>query len=128
MCSLEIYERKPIDVVVFQLRFDPSLKLTERIPDFQESVLPKPLLYVERKSQHVDFSLLQNPSVNFLTEDVLVFRTKDTQSTLQLITKLISSVERAHKIWVQLSEFVYFEIKSLSDMMATISETRGGIK
>ena len=88
------YPRNPLEAVIVQLRFDPILKVGDRVADFQDGIRGRFPKFEVQETQSFEI----NPALGVRTRNEREFRfqTKDASGTVFLSTHAVALETRAH--------------------------------
>lgn len=124
--ELRTYPRNPLEAVVVQLRFDPILKVRDRVADFQDGVRHRFPKFEEQVTQSFEIS----PALGVRTrqEPEFRFRASDGSATVFLSTHAVAMESRAHiERDVLLGDFD-IALKSLRSTYESIVALRLGLR
>lgn len=120
------YSRNPLEAVVVQLRFDPILKVEDRVADFQDQVRQRFPKFEEQVTQSFEINPLHG--VRTRQDKEFRFRTKDAAGTVFLSHHAVAMETRAHIERDALLGDFAIVMKALRSVYAPISPLRLGLR
>ena len=127
-----VYRRNPLVAVVAQLRFQPILKIVDKVPDFQERVRETFPRYAESRQSvaHIQFQPVGTPGVEMRDVRQFEFRTPEGAAarTLTLSDQALALESRSHHEKAQFIEKFGRAVEVLLDLVSTVAPVRLGLR
>lgn len=123
----KVYNRNPLENVVFQLRFHPILKIEDKIPDFQECIRDEYPIYQIKKQKTLMFDPVGNIEGE-RQENRFQFLKEDKNSLITIGTVSLSIDELNHKSSKDLLKNAELALNSLVKVYSPIKTVRLGLR
>lgn len=120
------YARNPLEAVIVQLRFDPILKIGDRVADFQDGIRGRFPKFEVQETQSFEISPVSG--VRTRNEQEYRFRAKDGSGTVFLNTHAVAMETRAHIERDALLSNFEMVLSSLRSVFDPVSPLRLGLR
>lgn len=121
----ETFDRNALQAVIWQLRFDPILKMSARVPDFQDRIRHRFPGFEKVTTQSVELS---GDHFRVSSDDEFHFRAKGEPSSLILGTQSVALEYRRHQHRAVLFQDVELVLAALQEIHTAISPVRLGLR
>lgn len=122
----EVFRRNPLAATVVELRFNPILKVPDRVADFQDRIRETFPYFRENRKRAV--SLEGAGTVEISEERQFQFRQSELDTTVTLATTSLALERKVHTHHMDLFRDFAVSVKALTEIYKPIQPTRLGLR